>query len=180
MTHLIGIAGLMNSGKSTVAALIMNKLRNHARCENVKLAQPLYDIQNVIYEIAGLDLPYPKDRELLQWIGSEWGRKKNPDIWVNAWGKKVASLAADGVEVILCDDLRFDNEAQKIKDAGGKIVQVVAPDSIRQARGSLVGNSHQSEKGISPSLVDAIIHNDGNLYSLEGQVMELLSFWEIL
>lgn len=180
MTNIIGITGQMHSGKSTVSALIMNKLRHSVRVENIKIAQPLYDMQNAIYDIIELPVPYPKDRELLQWLGTEFGRKKDIDLWINLWGKTAARRLNDGVQLVLCDDLRYENEAKKIKDAGGKILHVTAPDSVRLARGSTIGSGHISERGIPTTLVDAQIVNDGSLHDLDLKVAEILSYWEVL
>ena len=76
---LIGITGRMGTGKTTAT----NALMELYDFENLRFSKPLYDIQNYIYESLGLTLEGAKDRELLQYIGTDWGRKRDPDIWIN-------------------------------------------------------------------------------------------------
>lgn len=53
-------------------------------------------------------------RRLLQRMGTEVMRKRDPDYWVNAWRKKVDAALRDGKNVAVAD-VRFQNEAEAIK-----------------------------------------------------------------
>ena len=163
---IIGLTGNMGSGKSTTAT-ILKKLAGPAHI--IKFAQPLYDMQEFIYARAGLE-PV-KDRRLLQWLGTEWGRSIKRDLWVDIWKEDVAEcLERNKDAIVICDDVRFDEEAQVIKDMGGKVVRLVS-DVTRIDK---VNTGHDSEKGVLNSLVDATIYNNGSLEDLELNVKYLL------
>ena len=57
-------------------------------------------------------------------------------------------------------DVRFDNEAEAIKERGGYIIEV------RNSRVPKLEGSHASEQGINPKYVDGIFHNEGTLQDL--------------
>jgi hypothetical protein len=171
---IIALTGQMGSGKSTALDII--KSRKEAMY--VKFAQPLYDLQTTIYNELGLDLNSVKgkDRRLLQVLGTDWGRDKDPNIWVNAWQKKVLNLGGLGYDVIT-DDCRFINEAEKIKEMGGIIIKIQGPQ-----RGEFItGTSHASEADITKINADYTIINDGTLSELEtkiDKVLEEVSIWK--
>ena len=73
------------------------------------LNQELDKLQN-----EGLELQGDKDRDLLIMLGA-WGRSKNPDFWVEQFAKAV--LESD-TEIVICDDVRFPNEAKFFEDHG--------------------------------------------------------------
>ena len=84
----VAFIGKMRSGKDTAAEFLLER----SRAAIIKFADPLYDMQEAIYTIA--DLPYDentKDRRLLQLLGTEWGREKDPDLWLNIFEKTVNS-----------------------------------------------------------------------------------------
>jgi hypothetical protein len=70
----------------------------------------------------------PKPRPLLQWWGTEFRRKQDPDYWVKRLDKKLIQHAP---EVALVTDVRFRNEVDYIKARGGFVVECLrtsAPD----------------------------------------------------
>jgi dephospho-CoA kinase len=83
---LIAFTGQMGSGKSTAVSTLREFADNPVH--NIKFAQTLYDIQNYIYERIESVYKRPedfiKDRKLLQWIGTEWGRGTiSESLWVD-------------------------------------------------------------------------------------------------
>lgn len=162
---IISFTGPMGSGKSTAAAIAKTQLSGLKR-EIVKFADPLYRIQEEVYLIAGLGIPKEKDRKLLQFIGTDWGRSKNPDIWLN---KFKAKALYNSDTLILNDDARFDNEAELIKGLGGVVVKVVGPQRIE-----IEGGDHSSEMGISDDLISYTLRNDGDEELLKHNVRLLL------
>lgn len=163
---IIGLTGNMGSGKSTAAA-ILKKIAGPAHI--IKFAQPLYDMQEYIYARAGLE-PV-KDRRLLQWLGTEWGRSINKNLWIDIWKEDVTEcLERNKDAIVICDDVRFDEEAQIIKDMGGKIIKMIS----NVERIDKVNTGHASEKGINRDLVNAVVINDGTLEDLEKNLKILL------
>lgn len=163
---IIGFTGGMGVGKSTAVKILTAALyRDYTQRPGtlIKFAQPLYDMQEFIYDrISGVyqrPATFVKDRKLLQWIGTEWGRGMSPTLWVDIWKSDAEIALAKGYTVIV-DDVRFDNEAQAIKDMGGTIISVTskhAPVRI-DTRAGILG--HTSEKGIDSKFVDKHVAND--------------------
>jgi hypothetical protein len=176
MARLIGFNGKMFAGKSV--AIDALKANTKKDVENFKFAQPLYDIQEFMYSRIGQPIPYPKDRKLLQWLGTEWGREKDTNLWVNIWKQEVGEyLERSPTAIATCDDCRFDNEAAIIKGMGGIIVQITAPEATRTARAKELGMTivnHASENGISEKYVDYIIENDTTAQDLYTKVEALV------
>jgi hypothetical protein len=172
MIRVLGITGKMGAGKSTVLDLLMKHIPNR-RISTVKFASTLYAIQDYIYDMTGV--PFQgKDRKLLQFIGTDWGREKDVNLWVNCWRREVERELRFPGTLVITDDCRFDNEADAIHDLGGRIINVVAPANVRAERIELIQSTHASENGIAPIYVDATIENTGSLHQLENSVKELI------
>lgn len=80
----------------------------------------------------------PAFRALMQNYGTEVRRGDNPDYWVNIWKQNVDKAVNIDRDHVVCDDVRFLNEAKAVKDMGGVIVRIVRPDITDTG-------SHQSE-----------------------------------
>ena len=73
-------------------------------------------------------------RYAMQTIGTDWGRKMIGDsLWVNAWRNTLPKGN------IVVDDVRFENEADAVRELGGLVVRLTRRDTLA------VGN-HESEK----------------------------------
>jgi hypothetical protein len=100
----------------------------------------------------------PEVRRLLQRLGTESIREYyGDDIWVNRGLKSAA--AVNGPVVIT--DVRFPNEADAIKRAGGVLIRITRPD-----RDTSRDASHASETHIDTLPVDMVIANDAEIKDL--------------
>jgi hypothetical protein len=115
-------------------------------------------------------------RELMQTLGTDWGRKIiNENLWLDSMRERVgqyeeAEKHGHAGAFVFITDVRFDNEAEMIRELGGTIVhvsstrldgQLVAPHSSR-LDGQLVA-PHSSEAGVGAKLVDTHLINNGTL-----------------
>lgn len=138
-----------------------------------------------------LDLPeFPRlhdfsGRELLQWYGTEGGRNTfGKNFWIDLVLPDPAAILQGGVEeqvehqleqrypgvpALAITDIRFDNEAQRVKDVGGVVWEIVNPALVDSSE-----DTHASEAGIDPALVDTVIVNDGTLENLQWRVEQAL------
>jgi hypothetical protein len=176
---IIGLTGPAGSGKDTVRQMLE---QNH-HCTGLAFADPMRAMLAPLLDLCGVgnewmtqrelkELPIPglgqSYRVLAQRLGTEWGRSIDPDFWVKVAAASMAEVmnikGPDTVFVI--SDVRFDNEAQWVKDHGGVIWHIHRPAAQAVA-------AHQSENGINPELVDLKILNKYNLSELEGQVTQL-------
>lgn len=130
-------------------------------------------------------------RYALQTLGTEFGRDCYPNVWVDYAIRKAKELdGAEGVhydaktgifrcarpriEGVAISDVRFWNELEAIKKAGGKVIR------IKRAGAGLGGANglHPSEveqASIADACFDAIVQNDGGLDELHDKVGELLT-----
>ena len=117
----------------------------------------------------------------MQTLGTEWGRNMiGPDVWVRLTMHRVDDLLASGVNVII-DDVRFDNEAEAIRERDGQIVTLSRGPTpatagrlrtLRQRLRARVNGTHASEIGLTVRTVK--VNNDG---TIADAVDEVLTWW---
>tara|TARA_Y100000034_G_C6860971_1_gene391820 strand:+ start:516 stop:1124 length:609 start_codon:yes stop_codon:yes gene_type:complete len=148
---VIGISGKIRSGKSRVAKTIIEILEENGKTGVVKsFAQPLYEIISEMYDNDIETIKRDKQdkvpiyintrqtqcgfkisnyREILQIIGTGGRNYGDIDIWVNAlFGvgneKVLSSLGNNKESVWVIEDLRFPNEAKRIRECNGLLIRV--------------------------------------------------------
>jgi len=174
---LIGLCGPAGCGKDTVAAA-MNRRGFHRytlamplkRGLEAMLGIPLSVWDDRVEKERLIDWLGKSPRQVAQTLGTEWGRQQvHKDLWVKLmlreWDKVRQSLSPR----MVVTDVRFDNEAQAIVDAGGTVWRVE-----REAVSAVA--EHVSEKGVSPALIEGRIKNNGSLDELEVNVGGWLTF----
>lgn len=152
---IIALSGKMGSGKTTTYDLLKDRLG--AKLVLCKFAQPLYDAQNYLYKEFGFGHPETKDRKLLQWLGTDWARSKDDQVFVKIWKQKAQAFSNSGF-VVVCDDCRFLNEAEAVRSIGGKIVKINKKHG--NSAESESGTNHASEMEIDQIKGDYIFDND--------------------
>lgn len=143
---IILISGKQGSGKTTLGDILETMISKSTTKINVirgKFAKELYSIHDVIWKHMNSKGVYmqkgqTKDGFLLQWLGTEWGRAINSDIWVNLafkeWREACSGLT-EGKNVIIVDDGRFENEFDAIAETENHLlVRLEAPESLRRDR----------------------------------------------
>ena len=161
---ILGLVGPKGSGKSTLAhALMLDYHFRHfpfagplkAMLRTLLIGQGL--THQIIDQMIDGDLkekpsPYldgKSPRFAMQTLGTEWGRALiGPDFWINTWKHK-AEAATDNV---VCDDVRFLNESEAIRDLGGKIIYISRQDLK-------LGDAHVSEQEMKKIRPDHVIAN---------------------
>lgn len=108
-------------------------------------------------------------REILQLEGTEATRYVyGNNFWVKHVEQKLSEMKKSGIGKVVISDVRFDNEADAVRLAGGKVIKLIRPAA------ALVPN-HASEAGVTHYLVDTIINNDGSIQLLEDELQSWMS-----
>lgn len=115
----IGISGKMGSGKSTLTKEIIKAVGESFKTQTVSLAAPIKRVQHLIYKDLDLEMVGEKDRPLLIALGM-WGRDRDSDFWLK---QAVKDMESSEAQVIICDDVRFENEAEWF-DAHGILIRI--------------------------------------------------------
>ena len=110
-----------------------------------------------------------------QQFGTEVCRVIDPDTWVKVVARVLAKTPL-WVNVVLTD-VRYPNEADLIRRAGGFVVRVDRPGLERRA-GEEAGRrsgDHTSERALVGYNFDAVLLNDGTLAELDARVDAMLA-----
>jgi hypothetical protein len=191
---IIGICGLIGSGKGTVADI----LEEHHCFDKVSFADTLKNAAATIFRwdramLEGdtkdsrekreqvdewwaerLGIPDFSPRYLLQYMGTEVMRDNlHPDIWVLSLERKIIECGPGDYVV---PDVRFPNEIRMIKRNGGKIWHVQRGE-LPDWFGQNPSHIHASETSWNNEIFDATIYNNGTIDDLKLTVDNLLKAW---
>lgn len=182
---IIGFNGKMGVGKSTAINAIRSlKSVPFIPVFNVKFAGPLYQMQELIYDIVKpvhkRPADFVKDRKLLQWLGTEWGRGTiSESIWVDLWAAAAKQHSVESPRsIIVSDDVRFDNEAETIRKLGGFVVEIISDKNKERIDTEAGIKQHSSEAGINPKLVDYTVSNNGTMAEFDLAIRNLVGLLE--
>lgn len=174
---LIGLAGRARVGKDTVARYLATHLTLISYAFADPLKQALADMfQLTAAQLEGADkeraLPWlgKSPRELMQLLGTEWGRDLvHPQLWLLLAEQNLQALAEhdQAMKGVVIRDVRFDNEADWVRSKGGTILHITRPDATEVA-------SHTSESGVTHQSGDLTLVNDGTLDQLYDDVDALI------
>ena len=160
---IIGIAGKMRAGKSTLA----HRLSNYFGCEIIPWAEAVRRevsrawFGNYTPEKARamwLDLE-SRDKARTRPILQAWGHGKRVVQHENYWIKKWLDIAeAKHRDMVIIDDVRYGNEVGFIMDNGGLLIRLDCDSNTLADRGADIEFlEHDSEN----SLADLTLHEAG-------------------
>lgn len=165
--NLIGLTGYAQSGKDTLASILVEKYGYSRIAFADKIRDFLYGINPMVgcsptgylqdlVNLVGWDKAKqePQVRRLLQDLGISARDLIGEDIWVTA---ALSNVEKD--QRVVITDVRFENEAATIKSMGGQIWRVK-----RTGVGPV--NNHVSESEMDGYKVDQIFVNNGTLDDL--------------
>jgi hypothetical protein len=168
---LIGLHSRASGGKDTVAAHLVER---HGFVQ-VAFADAVYRGLATMFGVEESQLRARKEeprawffgrapRYLLQTLGTEWGRELvHPDLWVYIVKSEVERRRATNCRGVVISDVRYDNEADYVRNAGGQIWLIVRT-------WKLLVREHSSERGIATHGPDRGLLNDGTIEDLRARV----------
>lgn len=171
---LIGITGPARSGKDTAARYLAAQYALLTYAFALPLKAALQAMLNLTAEqLDGALKEQPlawlgkSPRELMQTLGTEWGRSLvHPELWLRLAAENLTHMADQSQEWsagFVISDVRFENEAEWVRQRGGIVLHMRRPDA--QAV-----NPHTSEYGIALHSSDVEVHNTADLAHLHAQL----------
>lgn len=164
----IAVGGSMGVGKDTFFEYLINKNLNF---EKISFAQPIYEILHYAQE--KLNFEHIKDRKFLQFIGTDWARQINPNIWIDLVDQKTNQSCNN----FCITDLRFENEFNYLKNNGWILIKIernLSKEILLDRNGNGIQN-HCTENGLKTDLPwDFIINNNSSLEEFYNQINLIL------
>jgi len=187
---LIGVCGRKRHGKDSVGKILRDSHGFHLTAFADAVKRVAMDVYGLSWEQCYGDGPEKESvdlrwglspRVIMQKIGTEVGRSIHESTWVKHTLDNIQE-SAEGREYTLRDDqnhkfvristwadpknkwvvtdVRFPNEAQAIRDAGGLVLKVVRPGL------GVPTDEHPSETSVDLIVPDFLIENTGTLEDL--------------
>ena len=175
---LIGLSGKRGVGKTLGASYLVNE---HGFTK-LSLADDLKVIAKILFPFSDNDLRIPSKKEAkfkeYDWTPrdfmihlGEFMRFHDANYWLNKTTKRCEDTKIDYV----IDDIRFKNEAQAIKDRGGKIIRINRYEKLNIYGKNL---DTPSETDLDSWPFDFVIHEIRNTSQME-LFRQLESFLEL-
>lgn len=128
---VIGLAGFVGVGKTTISD---NFTHGHG-FKRMSFADPIRRMMAALgvpeedtRDPARKEEPHPAlcgrtVRHAMETLGTAWGREMiHPSIWTAQF-----MLGARNKPFVICDDIRYQNEVDTIRQMGGKVYRIVVP-----------------------------------------------------
>lgn len=180
--EIIGLTGKKFHGKDTAANIIAKYSTSNVI--RLSFAQPIKQALSFIHVIPmdyfnDPDLkekPLPDwngrtPRELAQWLGTDIYRNMfDRNIWIKNMELRIKKyLNSEMDTLILITDVRFEDEAEFVKNIGGNIWKIDRSQII-----PISSDFHESEDGISDNMVDIFFDNNRDIGFLEEQIKSFI------
>jgi cytidylate kinase len=139
--YYIIISGKQGSGKTSLGNALSVYLSNEQIIvKHTRFAKIIYKLHDQIRKTMsdlGFKVSEEKDGELLQYLGTDWGRNKfGPDVWCSATKKDVDIYFKNHnihiPKIAIISDCRFKNELDYFPNS--LKIRLVAPEAIRKLR----------------------------------------------
>ena len=155
----IGLVGLAGSGKDTAAKALTDRgWRRIAFADRLK---------EIAYELGWDGLKDERGRKFLQDIGSV-ARAYDKQFWIDE-ATQVLNYVSTAFRKVprVWTDVRFENEAQFIRDRGGIIIRVIRPDLVSH-------DTHESEVEQHSISADYTVVNAGTIEDLHAMIRNII------
>ncbi len=176
--YLLAASGKKQTGKDTVGNIIHCHLPKGFTFHRVGFADALYrEVANMLRTVdkrfncctTESVIEYMKSnkqdfRLLMQWWGSEYRRKQDPDYWVRQLANHIFKLNNTDKTFVYVNDCRFLNEAKFMQESGAKLWR-----TVRYTEGE--PDMHQSEIELDSYNFDVILPNNGSMQELTSLVV---------
>lgn len=170
MVIKIAFGGKMGSGKTTIIKYLINKYGGYG----LNFSDALYDILYYSQERCGIIKQ--KDRKFLQWVGTEWGKNINPNLWINITLTECNKLEYENIYI---GDVRYYDELKAVKENNFITIRIDRNinniDKNRCGTGSISHSSETELDKIDNSEWNYIIKNDETIDVLYKSVDNIIN-----
>ncbi|MEU4216676.1 AAA family ATPase [Actinoplanes sp. NPDC026623] len=175
----IAIIGLAGCGKSTSAGLIEELAKELGlTCVTVKIAKPLYDLQDRVYQAARVKVPAGTQDQILLESLADSMRRIRPESLADDFLTRLASTDAD---IVVNDDLRDPFiDAVALRAHGFRVLRVTAAPEVRERRLAGRGDTSRADRSTSDlDLIepDVVLDNSGHLTEHRAAVRRVVRSW---
>lgn len=132
--RFIGIVGRKNSGKSDVVQMLLEYFIN---VKTLSFSEPIKQSTKIQYLLSdqqigpGKDIEDPRwghtPRTMMRSIGSMM-TFLNDDHYVELMKMRLGQVDPTGLKIVCLSDIRFQNEADYVKEMGGILIHVREPE----------------------------------------------------
>lgn len=179
---IIGLSGYARSGKDTAADHLVAEYGFTRYSFAAPMKEAMYRLNPIVssdaigsfryqnlVDVYGLDDAkdsYPEIRRLLQVFGTEVGREMfGPNFWVDL------ALNSAKEDKVVISDVRFKNEAEGIKAAGGQVWRI-----NRLGIGPVT--NHASEIDLDDYQFDNVIDNNYSVQDLNSVIDDIIKRYD--
>jgi hypothetical protein len=199
----IAITGTMHSGKTTLANILVGRHEFNKQTFAGPVKDMAASVLNTLWvekaKLLGHPSPWSdltvedleKDkslfRPLYQFIGAYGRQTFGEDFWVRSYRHRYEDREQ---EKVVCDDMRYLNEAEALRNRGYTLVRIIRPNkdriaSIKSDFKHRTGRkmkkselkailSHESEEEVPRIEVDHEIINDGSRDMMEAAIVSIM------
>ena len=165
---IITISGKAEHGKTATANILKEMLEKKGyKCLVMNFADRLKYMAKTYFGWNG-----KKDiegRTLLQWLGTEYVRSRDPDFWVNSIISDI-NILDDLFDYFIIADCRFSNEVNCFKELGEPYISIQVKRLKFENSLTEEQRSHPSETELDNFEFDYIIESESGLNNLEIEV----------
>jgi hypothetical protein len=175
---IVSVLGLATHGKSTVGKRFQGLLPR-TRIEVIPMAR---GVKEAAQRLGWDGRKDAKGRKILQMLGTEVCRTIDDEYWTKEWK---ANYEKSDAELIICDDMRFENELKCIKEMGGYIIKIKKRMSLwqkfKRKVGLFFGRVHASEVCFNDKedFCDLVIENYWSMEHIDKQLIDVIERLEL-
>lgn len=160
---IIAISGKAQHGKTTTSGMI----KNYLDAFDYRVLQIAYAdvLKFICQKYFGWDGKKDSNgRDLLQYVGTNIIREKEPDFFVN-FVSELLKIFENEWDYVIIDDARFPNEIELLKEYGFDYTHIKVVRPLHEALNAKQA-AHPSETALDNCIPNDIIVNDGDMYDL--------------
>ena len=170
--NVILISGHAGHGKDTTAKILKTRLQ--ARGYRVLITHYADLLKFMCTSYFGWDGEKDeKGRALLQKVGTDIVRRKNPDFWVE-YMEAILSFFEEEWDYVIIPDTRFPNEVDRLRQHGFRVSHLRVIREGFQSPLTPEQQQHPSETALDHVEPDAVIYNDSTFKGLYDSVTKWL------